>query len=122
MVKNTFFFTIKIFPQSKKSLIKSKATGIDNIPNKILKDSYQVIAPFLSEILNCSISTDVFPDDLKIGKVSLIEKSSDRDNLNNYRPISVLPTVARVFERLMYNQTHIYFTENKLLQQQQSGF
>ena len=49
-----------------KTLIKSKATRIHNIPNKILKDSYQVIAPFLSEIFNCSISTDVLPDDLKM--------------------------------------------------------
>ena len=50
-----------------KTLIESKATRIRNIPNKILKDSYQVIAHFLSEIINCSISTNVFPDDLKIG-------------------------------------------------------
>ena len=105
-----------------KTLIKSKATGIHNIPNKILKDSYQVIAPFLSEIFNCSISANVFPDDLKIGKVSPILKSSDSDNLNNYGPISVLPTIPRVFERLLYNQMYIYLTENKLLGQQQFGF
>ena len=93
-----------------------------SVPNKILKDSYQVIAPFLSEIFNCAISTNVFPDDLKIGKVSPIHKSNDRDNLNNYRPISVLPTIARVFERLLYNKMYIYLTENKLLGQQQFGF
>ena len=89
-----------------------------------MKDSYQVIAPFLSEIFNCSISTNVFPDDLKIGKVSPIHKSSDRDNLNNYRStnISVLPTIARVFEQLLYNQMYIYHTENKLPGQQQIGF
>ena len=104
-----------------KTLIKSKATWIHNIPNKILKDSYQVTAPFLSEISNCSISTNV-PDDLKIGKVSPIHKSSDRDNLNSYRPISILPTIARVFEQLLYNQIYIYLTENKLLGQQQFGF
>ena len=105
-----------------KILIKSKATGIHNIPNKILKDRYHVIAPFLSEIFNCSITTNVFPDDLKIGKVSPIHKSSDRDNLNNYRPISVLPTIAGVFEQLLYNQMYIYLTESKSLGQQQFGF
>ena len=108
--------------QVMKILIKFKATGIHNIPNKILKDSYQAIAPFVSEIFNCSISTSVFHDDLKIGKVSAIHKSSDRDNLNNYRPISVLPTIARVFEQLLCNQMYIYLTENKLLVQQQFGF
>ena len=105
-----------------KTLIQSKATGIHNIPNKILKDSYQVTAPFLSEMFNCSISNNVFPDDLKIGKISPIHKSSDRDNLNNYRPISVIPTIARVFERLLYDQVYIYLTENKLRGQQQFGF
>ena len=63
-----------------KKLIKSIATEIHNIPNKILKDSYQVISPFLSEIFNCSVSTNVFPDDLKVGRVSTIHKSSERDN------------------------------------------
>ena len=93
-----------------KTLITSKATGIHNISNKILKGIYQAIPPFLSEIFNCSISTNVFPDDLKIGKVSPIHKSNDRDNLNNYRPTSVLPTIARVFERLLYNEMYIYLT------------
>ena len=96
-----------------KALIKSKATGIHNIPNKILKDSYQVIAPFLSEIFNCAISTNVFPDDLKIGKVSPVHKSNDIDNLNNYRPISVLPTIARVFLR-DYCTTRCTFTLQKI--------
>ena len=78
-----------------KKLIKSKATGIHNIPNKILKDSCQVISPFLTDIFNFSItSTNIFPDDLKIGKVPPVHKSGDRDNLNNYRPITVLPTIA----------------------------
>ena len=71
------------FERVMKTLIKSKATGIHNIPNKILKDSYQVIAPFLSEIFNCSVSTNVFLGDLKIGRVFPIHKSNDRDNLNN---------------------------------------
>ena len=103
-------------------LINSKAAGIHNIPNKILKDSYEVIAPSLSEIFNCSISTNIFPDDFKIGKVSPAHKSNSRSDLNNYRPISVLPTIARVFERLLYIQMYTYLTEEKLLSQQQFGF
>ena len=53
-----------------KKFIKSKATGVNNIPNKILKDSCQVIAPFLTDIFNFSITSNIFPDDLKVGKVS----------------------------------------------------
>ena len=54
-----------------KKLIKSKATGIHNIPNKILKDSCQVIALFLTDIINFSITSNIFPDDLKAGKFRL---------------------------------------------------
>ena len=105
-----------------KKLVSAKATGVHNIPNKILKDSCQTIAPFLSDIFNLSISTNTFHNDLKIGKVSPAHKSGDRDNLNNYRPISVHPTIARVFERLLYDQVYTYLTDNKLLGQQQFGF
>ena len=61
-----------------KKLVNAKATGVHNIPNKILKDSCQTIAPFLSDIFNLSISTNTFPNDLKIGKVSPAHKSGDR--------------------------------------------
>ena len=49
-------------------------------------------------------------------------KSGERNDPNNFRPISVLPTIARVFERLVYEQMYTYFTENNLIQPRQSGF
>ena len=49
-------------------------------------------------------------------------KSGDRDELGNYRPISVIPTIARVFEKLIYNQLHTYFMDNNLLSNEQYGF
>ena len=67
------------------------------------------------------MTTKVFPDDLKVGKVTPEYKSDDRDNLNNYPPISVLPTVPRVFENILYGQVYDYFTVNKLLGNQQFG-
>ena len=66
--------------------------------------------------------TKVFPDDLKIGKVAPVYNSGDKDDLNNYRPISVLPTVARVIEKILYGQVYEYFTSNKLLGNEQFGF
>ena len=105
-----------------KKLIKSKATGIHNIPNKILKDSCQVIAPFLTDIFNFPITSNIFRDDLKIGKVSPVHKSGDRDDLNYYRPITVLPTITRVFERLLYGQMYTHLAENKLPGNQQFIF
>ena len=64
-----------------KKFIKSKAAGIYSIPNKILKRSCKVIAPFLTEIFSFSITSNIFLDDLKVGKVSPVHKSGDRDDL-----------------------------------------
>ena len=76
-----------------KKLIKSKATCIHNIPSKILKGSCQVIAPFLTDIFNFSVTSNIFLDDLKVGRASPVHKSGDRDDLNNYRPITVIAHV-----------------------------
>ena len=82
-----------------KKLVNSKATGIHSIPNRALKECAENIAPSLVDDFNFSIETGVFSDDLKIGRVAPVYKSGEKDDLNNYRPISVLPTVARVFEK-----------------------
>ena len=105
-----------------KTLLSSKATGIHGIPNKTLKETADIIGPFLTDIFNFSVLTKVFPDDLKIGKVAPVYKSGDKDDLNNYHPISVLPTMARVFEKILYGQVYVYFTSNKLLSNEQCGF
>ena len=78
-----------------KKLLNSKATGIHEIPNKILKACSDIISPHLSQIFNISLTTNRHPDSLKFAKVAPVYKGGDKDNLDNYRPISVLPTVAR---------------------------
>ena len=104
-------------------LINSKATGIHGILNRALKDSAEIIAPSLTDIFNFSLASNVFPDDLKVGKIAPVHKSGDKDQLNNYRPISALPTVARVFKKIIYGQLYEYFMANKLLgRNQQFGF
>ena len=52
-----------------KELINNKATGIHDIPNKILKDNVSILSPYIGEIFNFSIKTGVFPNEFKIGKV-----------------------------------------------------
>ena len=74
------------------------------------------------DIFNLTISTKIFPDDLKVLKVVPVYKSGERENLNNYRPIVVLPTIARVFEKLLYRQLYNYLTNNKLLDDRHFGF
>ena len=67
------------------------------IPNKALKECAESIAPSLTDIFNFSVETGVFPDDLKVGRVAQVYKSGEKDHLNSFRSISVLPTVARVY-------------------------
>ena len=69
-----------------------------------------------------AISSNQFIDDLKIAKIAAIFRADERDDLNNYRPISVLPTIARVFEKLIYQQLYDYFTANNFLDKKQYGF
>ena len=106
-----------------KKLLNSKATGIHEIPNKILKACSDIISPHLSQIFNISLTTKCYPDSLKFAKVAPVYKGGDKNNLDNYRPISVLPTVARkVFEKLTYEQMIKYFKSNNLLSKKQWGF
>ena len=69
----------------------------------------------LREIFNLSTKTSSFPDELKILKVVAVHKADDKEDPNNYRPIAVLPAIARVFEKLIYGELYNYFTENNLL-------
>ena len=82
-----------------KKLVNSKTTGICGIPNRVRKDCAEHIVPSLTDIFNFSLESKAFPDDLKVGKVAPVYKSGDKNDLNNSRPISVFPTVARVFEQ-----------------------
>ena len=99
--------------------MKNSKSG--KIATKFVKDSIEITAPMLSIIFNKSISWGVFLKNLKIGKVCPIykEKGSKFDP-DNYRPITVLSVIARLFEKLVHEQLFLYF--NDYLYKKQSGF
>ena len=70
-----------------KAIDVSKATGLDKIPNRLLKIAADVVAPSLTGIFNQSLVTGIFPSDWKMAKVSPIFKNGSKSDLNNYRPI-----------------------------------
>jgi hypothetical protein len=72
--------------------------------------------------LNQSIVSGVFPDEWKLSKVIPLFKRGERSDLNNYRTISIIPVVAKVFERIVYDQLYEYLTDNNLISSHQSGF
>ena len=95
-----------------------------DIPVKLIKDSKYVVAPFLTLIFIASLSNGIFPDDFKITRVSLIYKSGDRKERGNYRPVSILAIISKLFEKLVCSQLNIimFLTENNILTPCQSGF
>ena len=100
----------------------SKATGLDQISNKILKLAGPVICNQLTVLFNLSVKSGVFPNDWKLAKVSPIHKTDERNDANDYRPISFLPTIARIFEKLIYEQLYDYLCKNDILDSRQSDF
>ena len=86
------------------TLSVSKAYGLDRISARILKYAGPVISLPLSYIFNKSIVSAIFPDNWKNAKVFPVYKGNSRNDPNNYRHISVLPVVAKVFEKLVFEQ------------------
>jgi len=100
----------------------SQGKGVDDISPVIAVSALASIAHPLSEIINCSFSTGVFPDALKIAKVVPIFKKGARDEVSNYRPISVLPFFSKFFEKAMYERLNTFITKADILFPSQHGF
>ena len=96
--------------------------GVDKISNSLLKFINLEITKPLTLIINQSIQTGIFPNKLKLARVLPIYKKNDNMILDNYRPVSVLPSISKVFEKVIYNQLYQYFDDNKLFHNSQYGF
>ena len=68
------------------------------------------------------IETGIYPENFKIAKITPIHKKGDKNVISNYRPISLLPTLSKVFERVIHKQLYSYFNNENLLAEQQYGF
>ena len=87
----------------------SKANRLGSIPPKHLKQSSEVCGPVLLNLINDSIRDGYFPKELKLADVTPVYKKDDATSVKNYRPVSVLPVVSKIYERLIQRQviTHI---------------
>ena len=88
---------------------------MDNIPAKVLKITANIIAPSLTYIFNVSLESGIYVDDWKLAKIIPINKSEDRKKCENYRPISILPVISKVFESEIFSELYEYLNENTLL-------
>ena len=82
------------FEEAFKSLKRNKAAGFNDLSSNIIIDAYDSLKNILFHVFKVSNQRGVFPDSLKIAKVTPIFKSVDNDNVSNYRPISILPVFS----------------------------
>ena len=104
------------------SLKTNKAIGLDNISARLLNCGAQSISHTITKLLNLSIRSGKFPGIWKCSQVSALFKSGDRTNASNYRPISILPTLSKILERVVHSQLHKYFNSTNVLSDNQFGF
>ena len=90
----------------------SKATFVGDIPTDMLKQTIYIHLLIMIHIINMSIDSNYHLDDLKLAEVSPILKEKDDLGKENYRPVSDLSHVLKVFERIMYQQTEDFTKDN----------
>ena len=90
----------------------SKASTFKNIPPKLLKSQAELVSATLQIIFNNTLEHSTFPDELKLADVSSLFKKEVKTFKGNYRPISVLPIVSKVFERLMGTQISAHMSQH----------
>ena len=104
------------------NLDPNKAHGHDNISIRMLKICGSSIYKPLEMIFKQCTETGVFPSEWKKANIVPIHKKGDKQTLENYRPVSLLPICGKILERLMFNEMFNFFIENKLISSNQSGF
>ena len=92
-------------------LILKKLTRLKTLPPKILKESSDLCNNTILRIINNAIHTSQFPDELKLADITPVFKKGDSNYVENYRPVSVLPVMSKVFERIMEQQIAPYMEE-----------
>ena len=98
------------------------ATGQDGISSKIIKDCKETLTPYLTRIVNLSYKHHTFPNKMKHATIKPLYKKEDRNDMGNYRPISILPVLSKIFEKSATNQLVKYFEENNLLSPNQHAY
>ena len=104
------------------NLPNKNSSGYDLINNKLLKLIKDEIAKPLEIIFNQSIACGIFPDKMKLAEIVPLYKNKSRTEPGNYRPISLLPTISKVLEKIMYKRTYKFLTENNQIYHSQYGF
>ena len=122
---NTIFFSPTDPEEIKKiisNLYPKKSFGFDGISNEIIKQISSVIITPLCLAINKSIETGIVPESLKVAKIIPIYKSKDKQLLTNYRPISLLPNISKILEKVIHKRIYTFLDSKNILYDSQYGF
>ena len=105
-----------------RNLAASASVGRDGISVKMIQTSRSAIAAPLCNIFNCSIAAGSFPSAWKTGLVVPIYKKGEHSNVSNYRPITILPVISRLFERIVIKSLSSHLDKHNIIANNQHGF
>ena len=100
----------------------SKAADLDSLSRRFLKDGAKFLAKPISDPCNLSINSEKFPDICKVAELKPLYKKGSLTQPCNYRPLSLLPLISKVIEKLMHDQTGTFLNSKNLLYTYESGF
>ena len=103
-------------------LSASRAVGVDGIPITAIRSCLPAVGPLILHLVNSSISTLTFPDSWKVAIVTPIHKSGDQKNPGNFRPISILPALSKILEKVVCSQLTSYLITNHILSPSQYAY
>jgi hypothetical protein len=100
----------------------NKSYGPDGISPKLIKEGGPFIYKVLQNLFNKSLSLSKFPKYWKKANITPLHKKGDKSCVNNYRPVSLLSVVGKIFEKIVFKYLYNYFRDNFLISVHQSGF
>ena len=121
---NCYFYPTNIEEIEKiiKSLKAKNSSGYDQISNKILKKIYPGIIHGLEILFNKSLQNGIFPNNMKLSIISPLYKGNTKTEIINYRPVSLLPTISKVLEKIVHIRVTKFLSKYKILYEGQYGF
>ena len=102
--------------------LNNVGAGVDNINSKLFKASYQTIIKHLLHLFNTCLETGIFPSCFKMAVIKPIFKSGDCSLINNYRPISILPIMSKILEKLIHHRLITHVNQHDIIHENQFGF
>ena len=103
-------------------MAKKSSQGYDEIPIIILKAYFGILSPVKLKICELSLGQGVLPHSLKKSRITLVLKSGDKKQFDNYRPISILCSFGKILEKIVSAQLETHLNENNMLFPDQFGF